>query len=90
MNGHGEYTQPDGRRYVGEFVADQKEGQGVMEWPDGRVYEGSWKKGKYHGRGVLRAPDQRVEDGEWHKGTLIWRYDENGEKVSTDVFSLHT
>ena len=61
-----------------------------MEWPDGRVYQGFWLKNKQHGRGMLRQPGEKAEDGEWHEGTLIWLYDENGEKVSTDVFSIHT
>ena len=46
MHGQGEYTQPDGRRYVGEFVNDKKEGEGMMQWPDGRVYIGAWRNNK--------------------------------------------
>ena len=46
MNGHGTFTWPDGRTYVGDFVDDKKEGNGNFTWPDGRTYEGGWKNGK--------------------------------------------
>ena len=32
MNGKGVFTWIDGRRYIGEYVDDKKEGEGVFEW----------------------------------------------------------
>ena len=46
MSGYGTFTWPDGRKYVGDFIADKKEGQGTFTWPDGRKYEGGWVDGK--------------------------------------------
>ena len=39
MEGKGEFTWPDGRYYIGDYVDDKKEGQGVFHWPDGRKYK---------------------------------------------------
>lgn len=46
MDGHGEFTWPDGRNYIGDYVNDKKEGFGIFTWPDGREYSGTWLKGK--------------------------------------------
>lgn len=46
MHGKGEFTWPDGRKYVGGYNDDKKEGFGVFTWPDGREYSGYWLKGK--------------------------------------------
>lgn len=32
MNGHGEYTWKDGRKYDGEYLNDKKHGFGVYTW----------------------------------------------------------
>ena len=42
MHGEGEYTWPDGRKYTGTYVNDEKHGYGVFEWPDNRIYKGGW------------------------------------------------
>ena len=36
--GEGEFTWPNGRKYVGEFVCGKREGSGEMTWNDGRSY----------------------------------------------------
>ena len=46
MHGEGEFSWPDGRKYVGEYVDDKKHGNGVFEWPDGKKYDGLWVNGK--------------------------------------------
>ena len=46
MEGYGTFTWPDGRKYVGEYIDDMKQGEGTFEWPDGRKYIGHWDKGK--------------------------------------------
>jgi hypothetical protein len=43
MHGFGVLVWPDGRRYDGQFVLDQREGQGTMTWPDGRKFVGQWR-----------------------------------------------
>lgn len=38
MHGEGEFIWEDGRRYIGSYSNDMKEGFGRFEWPDGRLY----------------------------------------------------
>ncbi len=45
MHGKGMYTWPDGRKYIGDFANDKKEGHGIFKWADGRVFNGLWKNG---------------------------------------------
>ena len=35
MNGKGMLVDSSGSRYVGDFVADKKDGYGTFTWPDG-------------------------------------------------------
>ena len=46
MHGKGTFTWFDGRKYVGEYVEDKKQGYGEFIWPDGRSYKGDWFNGK--------------------------------------------
>ncbi len=46
MDGEGEFTWTDGRRYLGEYLDDKKHGYGIFEWPDGKKYKGYWENGK--------------------------------------------
>ena len=46
MHGEGTYTWKDGRKYLGQYVDDRKNGFGVYTWADGRQYHGIWKDGK--------------------------------------------
>jgi len=40
MNGLGEYSWPDGKKYHGNYFEDLKEGEGTFEWPNGQKYVG--------------------------------------------------
>lgn len=42
MNGLGEYNWIDGRKYIGNYLNDQKHGYGVYYWVDGKEYRGEW------------------------------------------------
>ena len=46
MNGEGELTWPDGRKYIGKFTDDKKDGYGEYYWQNGAYYKGNWKDGK--------------------------------------------
>ncbi len=70
MHGKGTYVWPDGKKYVGNFNMDKKDGFGVFSWPDGRQYEGSFKNGKQHGNGKFRSPKGAVKRGVWEDGKL--------------------
>jgi hypothetical protein len=64
-NGHGTYTFPDGRRYVGYFKDGKKEGQGTFIWPNGEKYVGEWKSNEKNGKGVYTWPDKSKYVGEF-------------------------
>ena len=42
MNGKGIFWWPDGKKYEGDFVADEFQGQGIKTWPNGKRYEGQF------------------------------------------------
>ena len=44
-NGFGILIDPDGIKYVGEWIHRWKNGQGTFTWSDGGEYVGSWKNG---------------------------------------------
>lgn len=46
MDGVGEFSWPDGRKYKGKYLDDKKHGHGIFEWPDAKKYEGNWAYGK--------------------------------------------
>lgn len=69
MHGQGTFTWSDGRKYVGDYVNDKKEGHGVFTWPDGREYDGNWKNGKQHGDGKFKGKDSKdFKSGKWEQG----------------------
>ncbi len=53
MHGQGIFTWGDGKRYIGNYVNDKKEGKGEFHWPNGQVFQGFWKEGKQDGPGIL-------------------------------------
>src|SRR6516225_8483883 len=73
----GTYTFPDGRKYVGEYRDNKRNGKGTYTWPDGK-YVGEYRDGKENGRGTLTLPDGRKYVGEFRdslengKGTYTW------------------
>ena len=56
MHGEGIYKWPDGRKYIGRYYEDKKDGFGIYEWIDGRRFEGEWRKGKRNGPGKIIYP----------------------------------
>jgi len=46
MHGQGELSWKDGKKYVGSFIEDRREGEGTFYWADGRRYIGNWEAGK--------------------------------------------
>ena len=59
-------TYADGRKYVGDWVDDQRSGQGVQTWPTGERYEKSMEIGdKRNGKGTETYADGRKYVGDW-------------------------
>ena len=55
-------------RYDGEFVADMKDGFGILVYANGERYEGQWKGNFAHGTGTLTYVDGDKYIGEWSEG----------------------
>ena len=72
---------PDGRRYVGSFKENNREGQGTMsyhageQYGEGSQYNGYWKLNKRNGRGIIiYFDDGRILKGEFKENILVKRY----------------
>ena len=46
MHGPGRYVSADGTVFEGTFVADERDGPGIVIYPDGRRYASTWSAGK--------------------------------------------
>lgn len=47
----------DGISFEGDFVQDQKSGQGAEKWPDGTMYAGEFYNDLKNGKGLMVWPD---------------------------------
>ena len=72
MDGEGTFTWPDGRKYVGQYKNDKKEGYGEFEWSDGKKYKGNWLNGKQNGEGYFYNSNTKT----WKKCIV-----QNGKKI---------
>ena len=55
---------PNGDTYRGDYVAEQRTGQGVYTWANGDRYEGQFLDGQMHGEGTFYWADGRIYSGE--------------------------
>ena len=55
----------------GDWVDNEKDGEGVYKYASGKVYEGEWCDNKKHGEGVLTTVDGGKYAGRWKKG--VWK-----------------
>lgn len=46
MDGEGVYKFDDGRKYIGNYSMDKKNGWGIYVFADGRAYLGNWINGE--------------------------------------------
>jgi hypothetical protein len=79
----GNYTTPDGDKYVGEFKFGYANGQGTFTFANGDKYVGEFKNNKYNGQGTITFANGNKYVGEFknHKyngqGTFTFA---NGDK----------
>ena len=67
----GTYTFFDGRKYVGEFRDDKRNGQGTFTYPNGEeagIYVGEFRDGKRNGQGTYTWRSGWKFVGEWKDG----------------------
>jgi hypothetical protein len=57
MQGLGEYIEPGGDSYKGDFLDDKCHGKGMFKFASGATYEGDWVDNKFHGQGKYTFPD---------------------------------
>lgn len=74
-HGDGTKTWPNGDRYVGSFVADLREGKGILSFGPlsafrGEVYEGSFLADMRHGPGTYIWPDGDRYAGNWKENLM--------------------
>lgn len=70
MQGYGEFTDPVGNVYAGEFFEDKRHGQAKFTY-EGGVYEGAYADNKRHGQGVEKDSAGNVFEGEWVRGDFV-------------------
>ena len=49
----GMYTWNDRRQFVGDWICNKMDGEGIFIWPDDRKYQGQYKDDKKEGFGVF-------------------------------------
>jgi hypothetical protein len=60
MHGYGEFNWTDGKKYIGFYKNDKKEGFGIYYWDEPcKVYIGFWKDGKQNGVGKYIVSEKR-------------------------------
>eukprot|EP00826_Nyctotherus_ovalis_P040649 TRINITY_DN4026_c0_g1_i4.p1 TRINITY_DN4026_c0_g1~~TRINITY_DN4026_c0_g1_i4.p1 ORF type:complete len:158 (-),score=54.20 TRINITY_DN4026_c0_g1_i4:69-521(-) len=71
------YEWPEGRKYLGFYVNDQKEGYGKYLWSSGKQFQGWWHGNKQYGLGKYIESEDKVKYGLWENGKRIkWFTDE--------------
>jgi hypothetical protein len=61
----------DGDIYKGNWVDDQRSGQGTLTFMDGACYTGNWANDMPHGNGTFTLPDRFELNGNWVFGKLF-------------------
>jgi len=68
MNGKGIKKSISGDVYLGNFIADNYQGKGVLFYADGRTYSGAFKNNLPEGIGTMQSPGGNVYIGAFKEG----------------------
>lgn len=83
MSGYGEFYWLDGKRYIGYYTNDKKDGFGIYYWAKSkRLFVGFWKNGKQEGVGKI-INGKKVKYGFWKEGDKVKSFKEELEGLST-------
>ncbi len=74
MHGKGVFTWPDGKKFVGDYKNDKKDGNGTYWWTKDKYYEGEWVNSKQHGKGKY-VFGNKTQEGQFRYGKIIKRFD---------------
>jgi hypothetical protein len=81
MHGFGEFEWKDGKKYIGYYLNDKKEGFGIYYWQNpNKAYIGFWKNGKQDGVGKYMTPN-KVRYGLWSCGEKVRWYNSDKEAL---------
>lgn len=61
-----QHTFRTGAFYDGQWLGNERDGQGTQTWPDGAKYEGQWRNNKAAGKGNFVHSDGDSYIGEWN------------------------
>lgn len=78
----GKYTLIDGTIIEGEFVNQNKSGNGTITYPDGSYYIGAFKNQLKDGEGKLYHTTGAIESGVWQNNFLIQKAEVNINKTT--------
>ena len=68
MDGYGLYKWSDGRKYLGGYKKDKREGFGIFFWREQlKIYAGFWFNGEQSGYGKIYTPIKE-KNVLWYKG----------------------
>merc|ERR1719161_2638981 len=51
--------------YTGQWLGNQRDGQGTQVWADGAKYDGQWLADKAHGKGKFIHENGDAYEGQW-------------------------
>ena len=78
MHGYGEFIWSEGKKYIGFYKNDKKDGFGIYYWPNNRFFVGFWKEGKQNGVGKYIKGDA-IKYGIWKEGKREKWFDNEDE-----------
>lgn len=64
-NGYGVAIVDTGSRYQGDWIDNQRHGEGTFYWPDGEYYKGSYANDQRNGMGSYYWPNGEKYTGQW-------------------------
>lgn len=64
-NGYGVAILDTGSRYQGDWIDNQRHGEGTFYWPDGEYYIGSYANDQRNGMGSYYWPNGEKYTGQW-------------------------
>ena len=66
------YRYRDGRKYVGQFRENRRNGQGTFTLPNGAKFVGEYRDDKRNGPGTEYGPDGKLlQSGTWKDDVLV-------------------
>jgi hypothetical protein len=85
MDGYGEFSWQDGKKYLGFYSNDKKDGFGIFYWKSSdKFFVGFWKDGKQEGPGKI-ITEKKTKYGKWKDGSKVSSY--STEKQTINTFS---